>query len=176
MHVDIYERYWILIIVVVLGAFFASLMAGAVFFGVRVPDSTGLINPLELNQTEFASPGVRDLGNNQYEAVIVARKWSFQPNEIRVPVGAEVTFLVTSADITHGFYVEQHNVNVEVVPGVVARVRGIFDEPGEYRFICQEFCGQGHHLMHAVLIVGDEANADAPDTNEATDDAETNQE
>ena len=57
MHVDIYERYWILIIVVVLGAFFASLMAGAVFFGVRVPDSTGLINPLELNQTEFASPG-----------------------------------------------------------------------------------------------------------------------
>jgi cytochrome c oxidase subunit 2 len=34
----------------------------------------------------FDNPGVRQIGENQYEAVFLGSAWQFQPNEIRVPV------------------------------------------------------------------------------------------
>ncbi|MBN1965609.1 MAG: cytochrome c oxidase subunit II [Anaerolineae bacterium] len=156
MHVDEYEQYWIAAAVTVLGVFFAALLAGAVIFGVRLPDSGARINPLLIDQSEFANPGLRDMGDNQYEAVMVAQMWAFIPNEIRVPVGAEITFTVTSRDVTHGFYVEYHNVNLELVPGIIAQGRAVFNQPGEYHILCHEYCGRGHQGMHAVIIVGDE--------------------
>lgn len=155
MHIHQYERWWIIIFVAVLGVFLASLIIGAVVFGVRVPDTGDLVNPLELENTEFANPGVRDMGDNQYNAYILSQMWAFIPAEIRVPVGAVVDFNITSPDVTHGFMIEHHNVNFMVIPGHVARGRITFDEPGEYRYICHEFCGRGHHLMHGRIIVED---------------------
>lgn len=156
MHIHEYERYWIIIFVAVLGVFLAALMAGAVIFGVRLPDTGEFINPTRLEQTEFANPGIRDMGDNKYTAHILARMWAFQPSEIRVPVGAEVTMNITSADITHGFIIEHHNANLEILPGHVGRITVTFDEPGTYRFICHEYCGRGHHLMHGQIIVEEE--------------------
>jgi cytochrome c oxidase subunit 2 len=150
---DRYERYWLIAVSATLGVFAAALLAGAVIFGVRAPDFGGFINPTLLHETEFANPGIRDLGNNEYEVTLLARMWSFSPAEIRVPVGSVVTFNVTSADITHGFIIEQHNINFEVIPGHIARARVTFREAGEFRYICHEYCGRGHHLMHGVIIV-----------------------
>ncbi|MEQ8677785.1 MAG: cupredoxin domain-containing protein [Aggregatilineales bacterium] len=155
LHVHEYERYWMIGVAAVLGVFMAALIAGAVVFGVRVPDKGEIINPNELQNTMFANPGVFDMGNGEYNVVMLAQKWSFNPAEIRIPVGAEVTFHVTSRDITHGFIIERHNVNFELVPGHVAQARMTFNEPGEFRYICHEYCGQFHHAMHGVLIVED---------------------
>lgn len=155
MHVDRLERIWIIAASATLGVFLAALIAGAVIFGVRLPDLGGFVNPSELDQTEFANPGVRDMGDNQYEVYMVARMWSFTPTEIRVPAGAEVTFHVTSADITHGFLIEHHNVNMELVPGHIATLRATFQRPGTYAILCHEYCGRGHHLMHGQIIVED---------------------
>lgn len=150
---DRYERNWLMAVVATLGVFFASLIAGALAFGVRVPQPEGFINPLQLEASVFANPGLRDMGNNHYEAVILARTWAFTPAEIRVPVGAQVDFVMTSGDVTHGFIIEQHNVNFEVVPGHIARVPVTFDQAGEFHFICHEYCGRGHHLMYGLIIV-----------------------
>ncbi|MGB1285213.1 MAG: cytochrome c oxidase subunit II [Aggregatilineales bacterium] len=155
MHIDKYERIWLLAVSATLGVFFSALIVGAIVFGVRPPSSTGFIDPARLDETAFAEPGVRDMGDNEYTAYVIARKWTFQPSEIRVPVGARVTFNVTSADITHGFYIEQHNANIEVVPGHIAQQTVTFNEAGEFRMICHEYCGRGHHLMHVAIIVED---------------------
>lgn len=155
MHINKYEMYWIYIIVAVLGVFLAALMAGAVIFGVRLPTEGAFVNPSRLDETEFANPGLREMGDGRYEVYMTAQMWSFTPNEIRVPVGSEVTFNVTSRDITHGLLVEHHNVNIQIVPGLIGQLTVTLDRPGEYALLCHEYCGRGHHLMHGTLIVED---------------------
>lgn len=165
IHIDEYERRWIITITVVLGVFFASLLAGAALFGVRAPDQGTTINPNRIDETMFANPGLRHMGDNRYEAVILAQMWSFTPNEIRVPEGAEVTFYVTSQDITHGFLIEHHNVNLQLVPGHVAQGRVHFKEAGTYKMLCHEYCGRGHQIMYADIIV-EEAEAEVATSGE----------
>lgn len=153
MHIDKYEKYWIYAVSATLGVFMAALMVGAIVFGVRVPTPEGFVNPNRLNQTRFANPGVVDMGNGEYEVTMIAQMWNFVPNSIEVPEGSTVTFYITSRDVTHGFMIEHHNANVEVLPGHVASVRVDFDTAGEYRIICHEYCGQGHAAMHMAINV-----------------------
>jgi cytochrome c oxidase subunit 2 len=40
-----------------------------------------------------------------------------------------------------------------VLPGQVTKTSARFDEPGEYRFLCHEYCGLAHHLMFGKVIV-----------------------
>lgn len=153
MHIDRLERTWILIVVATMSAFLAALVVGAVVFGVRLPEPAGRVNPSELQNTQFNDPQLVHLGGNKYEVHILARTWAFVPNEIRVPAGSEVTFYVTSQDITHGFIIEHHNINLQLVPGHISRATGRFNTPGTYKIQCHEYCGRGHHLMNADLIV-----------------------
>lgn len=155
MHIHKYEKYWIIAVSATLGVFMAALIVGAIVFGVRTPDAEGFVNPNRLDDTIFANPGVRDMGNNVYEVVMTAQMWSFNPAIVRVPEGAQVDFLITSSDVTHGFIIEHHNVNFELVPGHIARAQITFDEAGEFQFICHEYCGQLHHIMHGTIIVED---------------------
>lgn len=164
MHIDRYERMYIIAASAVMGAFFAALLASALVFGIHLPEPAGFVNPRALNQTEFANPGLRDMGNNRYEAYIVAQMWQFNvgvteldPTDntpvLRIPEGAQVTFYITSADVTHGFIIERQNVNIEVVPGHVARATHTFREAGTYKMLCHEYCGRLHQNMHMTLIV-----------------------
>lgn len=173
MHVDKYESYWIILVSAMLGLFAAALIVGAVVFGVQVPSFEGYVNPNELGDTIFANPGVYDRGDGEYEVVMLARMWSFDVGGdrvevtlrdgettrmvpvVRVPVGAHVTFTITSVDVTHGFLVEHHNANVEIVPGQIAQTSTTFDEVGEFHFLCHEYCGQLHQEMWGVIIVED---------------------
>lgn len=162
MHVDKYERWWIIIVVATLSAFLAALVVGAVVFGVRLPEPVDIVNPSQLNEAGFSETGLVHMGDNQYEVRMIARMWSFSPRTITVPEGAVVTFLIASADITHGFIIEHHNVNLQLVPGHIARATVTFDHPGEWHFLCHEYCGRGHQTMHGVVVV-EPANADAAD-------------
>ena len=92
--------------------------------------------------------------------VIVAMMFAFEPSALRVPAGRPVTFRLTSADVTHGFQIVSTNGNTMVVPGYISQFTTVFREPGEYLIVCNEYCGLGHHLMSAKLIV--EAGAVRP--------------
>jgi cytochrome c oxidase subunit 2 len=101
----------------------------------------------------FSEPGLRELAPGKYEAYILSRTFLYQPREITVPVGSTVTFYVTSADVQHGFAVEGTNVNMQIVPGQVSKLTTRFDRPGEYNYICHEYCGAGHAAMYGKVIV-----------------------
>jgi hypothetical protein len=78
MHIDRLEKYWIVIVAAVLGAFFASLLAAMLVFGLRLPSLPAeFVNPLALSETRFASPGLRDMGDGNYELTLTSLMWRF---------------------------------------------------------------------------------------------------
>ena len=154
MHVDLYERIWLwgagAIIVLFLGAIaFATVSQG------RLPPShVETIDPRNaFGDERFANRGVTVNPDGSVAVTIIAMMFAFQPNEIRVPVDAPVTFRLTSADVVHGFQIVGTNGNTMVVPGYVSQFTTTFDTPGEYLITCNEYCGLGHHNMFAKLIV-----------------------
>jgi cytochrome c oxidase subunit 2 len=122
--------------------------------GIHLPGHGGRIDPAEARTTPpFDQPGVSQTGPNQYQAVVLASAWQFQPAELRLPRGAEVTFVATTTDVIHGFHVARTRVNVMLIPGQIARVTYTFDQPGEYLVVCHEYCGAGHHVMSGKVVV-----------------------
>jgi cytochrome c oxidase subunit 2 len=157
MEIHRYEKLWTVASLLLIVGFIATVTYGAVGAGVTmVDDSGGTIDPGSLDETEFSDPGVERVGEDEYEVRVVARQFLFEPGTsepIRVPADSEVTFYVTSADVTHGFEVVGTNVNVMVLPGRVAEVTVRFDEPAEYGIVCHEYCGAAHHTMAGQLVV-----------------------
>ncbi|MCF7821793.1 MAG: hypothetical protein K9M17_05045 [Mariprofundaceae bacterium] len=73
-------------------------------------------------------------------------------------LGKEYTFHLSSADVNHGFSLLPINVNLQLMPGYDYVLRFTPNKTGIYRFVCNEYCGLGHHLMAGKLYVIDTAN------------------
>jgi len=154
MKIHTYEKGFLVAGAIVLVLCMAALVYASVAHGLHLPGRVAQVDPNEVpTLPPFDQPGVHQRGDGRYEAVLIARAWSFNPTEIRVPAGAEVTFTVTSVDVLHGFNVEGTRVNMMLIPGQVSRTTYTFDEPGEYLIICHEYCGLGHHMMSGKVIV-----------------------
>lgn len=154
MPVERYEKIWIALSILVLLAFLAAISIGVFAHGISLPGAESRIDPKFLSQEPpFSNPGVKEISPGRYEVYMVAMIWSFSPNEIRVPVGAEVTFHVTSRDVTHGLYVRGTNLNLMLLPGLVSSGAATFNQPGEYLFICHEYCGLAHQAMAGKVVV-----------------------
>ena len=79
-------------------------------------------------------------------------------NEIHIPAGRSVDIELISRDVIHSFWVPQLHGKVDLVPGLVNRIRIQADRPGLYQGECAEFCGPQH--AHMLLLVAAEP---APD-------------
>lgn len=76
---------------------------------------------------------------------------------LRLRKGVEYTLHLSSLDVNHGFSLYPVNVNFQVIPGYDYGLRVTPTEAGDFRIICNEFCGIGHHTMLGKVIVLDEA-------------------
>ncbi len=178
MGIDPYERNWMRLTVALLVMFFTTVAIAGFAMGIQVTGAYQEVDPRTVLDSEpWATPGLRKIGEKEYEAYVVAQTWSFVPREIKIPVGSTVTILVTSPDLQHGFKITDTNVNTMVVPGQVSKVTYTFDTVGDFPYICHEYCGTGHATMFGtVKVVPEEmfeeenasSNADA-DTAESTD-------
>jgi len=154
MKAHSYEKAFLGAAIVVLLACMGALGFATFVHGIHLPGIAGRIDPAMVRTTPpFDQPGVKRIGDNAYRAVLIASAWSFNPPEIRVPAGAEITFTVTSTDLLHGFNIEGTRLNMMLVPGQISENRYTFREPGEYTIICHEYCGLGHHTMFGRIIV-----------------------
>lgn len=154
MKIHTYEKAFLAAGLVVLVGCMAALAYASLAMGIHLPGAVGQIDPRQLATTPpFDQPGVRQVGPDLYEAVIIGRAWYFEPAEIRVPAGAQVTFTATASDVLHGFNVEGTRLNMMLIPGQISRNTYRFTQPGEYLLICHEYCGLGHHLMVGKVIV-----------------------
>ncbi len=88
---------------------------------------------------------------------ISASQWYFGPGSIKVNPGETIRFIVTSVDITHGFAINEMDVNLPLAPSgeIAHEVVVPADIPeGTYTMYCSIFCGIGHPYMKGSIIVG----------------------
>jgi cytochrome c oxidase subunit 2 len=96
------------------------------------------------------------------EVHVNARQWMYEIkypdgrtaiNEIRVPAGKPVKFILSASDVLHGFYLPDFRVKMDMIPGRVTTLWVQPDRPGSYQIFCTVYCGTGHSNMLARLIV-----------------------
>ena len=73
-------------------------------------------------------------------------------NEIHIPVGEPVVFLLSSRDVIHSIWVPNLDGKKDLVPGYTQSVWFQADTAGVYRGQCAEFCGMQHAKMALVVI------------------------
>lgn len=150
----LFEVAWILPSVAIPVAVITAVLITAFAVGINVQGVNGRIEPKAIGVTApFDQPGVKELAPGRYEATIIAQMFSFVPNEIEVPVGSEVTFVLTSRDVIHGFKVVGTPANMMIVPGQISKMTVRFERPGEYLIVCHEYCGAAHQIMAGKVIV-----------------------
>jgi len=96
------------------------------------------------------------------EVRVTGRQWMYEVtypdgrtaiNEVRVPAGKPVKFILSATDVLHGFYLPDFRVKMDMIPGRVTTLRVQPDRPGRYQIFCTVYCGTGHSNMLAQLIV-----------------------
>ncbi|WP_254524268.1 cytochrome c oxidase subunit II [Natrinema caseinilyticum] len=183
MRIHSYEKLWLAASMVLILGFIATITYGAVGLGIEmIGEEDETVAPNEIDDDErFGEPRVEQVGPDEYEVYVIAQTFSFRPNPIEIPANSKVTFHVTSRDVIHGFEVPGTNINSMAIPGQVAQLTVVFDEPGDYGLICTEYCGDFHHQMEGEIVVVPEDEFDmtelsveAPDTVQPGDEVELN--
>lgn len=85
---------------------------------------------------------------------LLAMSFQWRPI-LKLRAGAEYTLHLSALDVNHGFSLYPLNINFQVIPGYDYGLRVQPTEAGDFRIICNEFCGIGHHLMVGRVIVTD---------------------
>lgn len=88
------------------------------------------------------------------EVYLAAKQWQWYP-VLRLKKGVEYTLHLSSLDVNHGFSLFPVNLNIQVVPGYDYALRITPSKSGDFRIICNEFCGIGHHVMVGKVVVED---------------------
>jgi len=86
------------------------------------------------------------------DVYLLARMWSWYP-ALRLQEGAKYTLHLSSMDVNHGFSLYPANINFQVVPGYDYGLEIQPNQAGEYRIVCNEFCGINHHAMLGKILV-----------------------
>lgn len=74
-------------------------------------------------------------------------------NELVLPVGKKIRFLITSNDVIHAWWVPEFAVKKDAIPGYINEIWTKIDQPGVYRGVCAELCGRDHGFMPIVVRV-----------------------
>ncbi len=73
-------------------------------------------------------------------------------NEVVVPIGKKVRFLLTADDVIHAWWVPELGMKKDAIPGFVNEMWARIEEPGVYRGQCAELCGKDHGYMPIVVV------------------------
>jgi cytochrome c oxidase subunit II len=74
-------------------------------------------------------------------------------NEIRLPVGRPVEFLLESDNVIHSFWVPSLGGKMDLIPGRTNRLLLRPTRTGTFAGMCAEFCGRAHATMRLTVIV-----------------------
>ena len=148
------EKIWLILSFGMIMLFMFATGYQSFSLGMGPPSGQETIDPEKVDQTPpFNQPGIRKIGENEFEVVQTLQVFSFNPTKIEVPTGATVHFILTSKDVVHGFEVAGTNLNAMVMPGYIQKITQTFNQPGEYLVLCNEYCGAGHQFMSTTITV-----------------------
>ncbi|WML45047.1 cytochrome c oxidase subunit II [Neobacillus sp. PS3-40] len=156
MHLHKFEKIWLSFGIGALILFLIIIGVSAFYLGNMPPSSLTTINSEKVDQTApFTKPGLHKVEGKSwdYELIVVASTFSFNPMSVKIPLGAKVKIIATTKDVVHGFEVAGTNINMMLEPGYVSEYTTTFDKQGNYLIVCNEYCGAGHHLMSSRIEV-----------------------
>jgi len=99
---------------------------------------------------------------NSMEVNVTGRQWMWNfeylngrkfVNEVTVPKGRNVKFVMTSMDVLHSFFVPDFRIKQDVVPGTYTFVWFNATQTGNFQVYCAEYCGTSHSGMLAKVHV-----------------------
>jgi len=151
-----FELRWATIVGLAVAIIFSAIVISSVAMAIHPPSHVEAIDPTTLGASGEFTEG--NLGttvgpDGSITVRMIAAQFAFVPRCIPVPQGRPVTMRITSPDVIHGFIVAGTNANTMVVPGYVSQLRTVFEEAGDHRMPCDEFCGLGHSDMWSVVRV-----------------------
>jgi cytochrome c oxidase subunit 2 len=89
----------------------------------------------------------------QRNVKIRVSKFAFHPNHVTIPQGAKIVFELTSSDVMHSFSIPDLNTRIDVPPGQITLLPLTPEQAGDFIFICDTLCGDGHEKMKGKLTV-----------------------
>ncbi len=98
------------------------------------------------------SPAATQAGGSGGESkaiTIDATNFKFDPGEITVQQGDEVSITLKNSQGNHALKIEGYDKEVKGN----ATVKFVADKAGEFKIVCSIFCGKGHDDMVSKLIV-----------------------
>ncbi|MES2614277.1 MAG: cytochrome c oxidase subunit II [Bdellovibrionota bacterium] len=97
---------------------------------------------------------------------VTARKWDWLFTDVKtgaetsnliVPVNKSVKLIMSSVDVTHGFYVPDFRVNRDVLPSQYTVVWFKAEKEGTFPILCTQYCGTKHSQMVRYVQVMNES-------------------
>lgn len=89
------------------------------------------------------------------DVLMVAGKWYYLPNVLRLDAGQPYRFKMMAMDVAHGASIQfgQGGRMMRLQAGRVAETELTFLRPGRYFMHCTVYCGDAHDRMQATLEV-----------------------
>jgi cytochrome c oxidase subunit 2 len=132
---------------------FVALIAFMVFMGCTQQSSPTSKTPQQTTtQTKGTGSDNTSLAPVK-EINVIAKRFSFTPNPIKVKLGERVRLNITSQDVTHGFALPEFGINEIIPAGQTITIEFTANKKGTFAFNCSVVCGAGHSIMKGVLIV-----------------------
>lgn len=82
-------------------------------------------------------------------------------DDLHLPIGKPIKFLLRSVDVLHNFYIPQFRAKMDMVPGMITFYWATPTRPGTFDILCFELCGIGHHDMRGIVVAEEQADFDA---------------
>lgn len=112
-----------------------------------------ILRLLLLSMVTLASLAAGKQAQGPKAIAITAQRFKFEPSEITVKKGEQVTLLIQSKDVSHGLVIEELGVKTEVKKGESAEVKFAPETAGTFEGKCAHFCGAGHGSMSLTVHV-----------------------
>ena len=114
----------------------------------RLPGKDGKLGTSDTRDVTAENPlGVIAKDPNGQDDVVV------EAADLHLPVGMPVKMLLRSIDVLHDFYVPEFRAKMDMIPGSVTYFWFTPTKTGTFQVLCAELCGQGHPMMHGIVMV-----------------------
>ena len=114
----------------------------------RLPGKDGKLGTSDTRDVTAENPlGVIAKDPNGQDDVVV------EAADLHLPVGKPVKMLLRSIDVLHDFYVPEFRAKMDMIPGSVTYFWFTPTKTGTFQVLCAELCGQGHPMMHGIVMV-----------------------